>query len=216
MQAFGECGELRVGVHALTTGCFLNHLLEKFHDEYPDIDLIITEGTARSAQIMLREGSLDVAFMVCAQNFPDLASRVIWRDRLVAVVPIKNSLSIHREIKWRQLREEVFLVRNAGTGPQIHDLIIQRSVGRWPIPTIRRVDVERSTLMSMISIGHGISLFAEKNVPPGIDNVAILPVRDEIETVAFSAVWLPRNRSPLLKSFLRMTKGLSQKQGLAN
>lgn len=37
MMARGHEGELRIGVHALTPGCFLDCLLEHFHGKYPGI-----------------------------------------------------------------------------------------------------------------------------------------------------------------------------------
>src|SRR3546814_12045345 len=83
-------GELRIGVHALTPGCFLDRLLEQFHTDHPGIRLHVVEGTARDAQFMIREGRLDVAFMACTHQIPDLNSRVIWRDRLMVALPVKQ------------------------------------------------------------------------------------------------------------------------------
>lgn len=127
MQARGEDGEIRIGVHALTPGCFLDRLLERFHADHPGVHLNITEGTARDAQIMVREGRLDLAFMACTYDIPDLHSRVIWRDRLMAALPVKHLLSAQSDVEWRQLAGETFLVRHGGTGPQVHDLIVARS-----------------------------------------------------------------------------------------
>lgn len=205
MQARGEVGELRIGVHALIAGCFLDRLLERFHAEYPSIHFHITEGTARDAQVMVREGKLDVAFMAGVHNIPDLNSRVAWRDRLLVSLSTRHQLATAPHVEWRQLATETFLVRYSGTGPQVHDLIVARSAGKWLTPTIRRVDVGRSALLSMIAAGHGISLFAEDSAGSSSANVVFLPIRDEDETVAFSAVWSPRNRDPALVKLLSLT-----------
>lgn len=61
MNARGERGELWIGVYALTAGWFLDRLLDRFHETYPDIRLHITEATARDAEIMLRESRFDIA-----------------------------------------------------------------------------------------------------------------------------------------------------------
>jgi len=208
MQAHGEEGELRIGIHALTAGCFLDRLLERFHGKHPGVRLHITEGTARDAQLMVREGKLDIAFMAYAHEIPDLNSRVIWRDRLMVALPPRHSLAGRSEIVWRQLSEETFLVRHGGTGPQVYDLIVARSAGKWQTPAIRRVDVERSTLLSMIAAGYGISLFAEEGTAASTANVASIPVRDEPETIPFSAVWSPRNRDPALMKLLTLATEL--------
>ncbi|WP_334148982.1 LysR family transcriptional regulator [Hyphomicrobium sp.] len=204
MQARGEEGELRIGVHALAAGCFLDCLLERFRGKHPGVHLHITEGTARSTQVMVRDGRLDVAFMAGTHEIPDLNSRVIWRDRLMVALPLKHPLAELPNVEWRQLAEETFLVRRGGTGPQVHDLIVARSAGKWLTPAIQWLDVERSTLMSMIAARHGVSLFVEDSTVGNTANVTFLPVRDEPETIPFSAVWSPRPRDPALLNLLTL------------
>lgn len=204
MQARGEDGELHIGVHALTPGCLLDRLLERFHADHPGVRLHITEGTARDAQFMVREGRLDLAFMACIQEIPDLHSRVIWRDRLMAVLPVKHPLATMPEVEWRLLAEETFLVSQGCTGPQIHDLIVARSVGKWPTPAIRSLDVGPGALLSMIATGHGVSLFVEEGETSSPASIAFLPIRDEPETIPFSAVWSPSNRNPALTKLLAL------------
>lgn len=208
MQARGEAGELRVGVHALTPGCFLDRLLERLHIDHPGIRLQVAEGTARDAQFMIREGRLDVAFMACTHQLPDLNSRVIWRDRLMVALPVKHPLAAQSDVEWRHLADETFLVRHSGTGPQVHDLIVARAAGKWLTPTILRFDVERSTLLSMVAIGHGISLFVEEGATNSSANVAFRPIRDEPETIPFSAVWSPSNRAPALLKLLALATNM--------
>lgn len=204
MQASGEVGEIRIGVHALTAGCLLDRVLERFHREHPSVSLKIAEGTSRDAQIMVREGRIDIAFMAGTHEIPDLNSRVIWRDRLMVGLPALHRLAERQGVEWRQLATETFLVRQGGTGPQVHDLIVARSVGKWLTPTIQRVDVERSTLLSMIAAGHGISLFMEDSTVANTASVVFLPVSDEPETIPFSVVWSPRNRDAALLKLLTL------------
>ncbi|MCJ2876643.1 LysR family transcriptional regulator [Rhizobium pusense] len=210
MQARGEEGKLSIGVHAVTPGCFIDRLLERFHGKHPRIHLNISEGTARDAQLMVREGKLDVAFMACTHDLPDLNSRLIWRDRLMVGLPPRHPLATEKDVEWRQLAEETFLVRNCGTGPQVHDLIVTRSAGKWRIPTIERLNIERSTLMSMIAVGHGISLFVNEGSVASAANVTFLPIRDEPEAIPFSAVWSPRNRDPGLFNLLTLATNMSR------
>jgi len=206
MQARGEAGVLRIGVHALTPDCFLNRLLGRFRSTRPGVRMHITESTAREALLMVRESRLDLAFMACTPEIPDLQSRVIWRDRLTAALPVGHPLTAYPNVEWRQLLAETFLVRHSGTGPQVHDLIVLRSAGKWPVPTILRYDVGRSALLSMIAAGHGISLFVEEAAAKAITNVTFLPISDEPETIPFSAIWSPRNRDPALLDLLTLAR----------
>jgi DNA-binding transcriptional LysR family regulator len=210
MMARGEEGELRIGVHALISGGFLDRLLELFHQRNPGVCLHITEGTARDTQVMVREAGLDLAFMAGECRAPDLHSRVLWRDALMAAFSDTHPLAAKTHIQWNDLFGETFIVREGGTGPQVHDLIVVRFAGEWQIPTIRQFNVGRDALLSMIAHGFGISLLARENeatVPPGVVFRSIL---DEPETIAFSAVWSPHNRNPALRTLLDLAGKLGR------
>lgn len=210
MQPLGEEGELRIGVHALMSGCFLDNLFKQFHAQNPSVRLRITEGTARETQIMLREGRLDLTFMACTYELPDLNSRVIWHDRLMVGLPTTHPLAKQRDVEWRQLAQETFLVRNSGTGPQVHGMIVARSAGKWPVPAILCFEIGRTALLSMIAAGHGISLFVNEEATTATANVAFLPIQDEPEMVPFSAVWSPRNHDPAILSLLNLASKVSR------
>lgn len=197
-------GELLIGVHALIAGCFLDNLLRQFHINHPSIRLNLAECTALDAQLMVREGRLDLAFMACTHEISDLNSRVIWSDRLMVALPVRHPLTRKTDVAWRELADEIFLVRQNGPGPQIYDLIVARSAGKWAIPTILRLQVGRDTLLSMIAAWHGISLLVADLVVPSTANVEFLPVRDEPEAIPFSIVWSPRNRDPALSNLLAL------------
>lgn len=215
MRARGEEGELRIGVHALLSGCFLDRLLKRFHGEYPNVRLHVAEGTARESQIMVREDNLDVAFMACTHEIPDLNSRVIWRDRLMVAVATTHPFAASENVEWRDLAGETFLVRQCGTGPQVNDLIVVRSAGKWPVPTILRHDVGHAALLAMIAAGHGISLFVAESSLAATTNVTFLPIRDEPETVAFSAVWPPGNHNPALTNLLTLATDMARSRPTA-
>lgn len=210
MRAGGVEGELRIGVHALLSGCFLDRLLKRFHGEYPAVRLHVAEGTARESQIMVREDNLDVAFMACTHEIADLNSRVIWRDRLMVAVPTTHPFAASENVEWRDLAGEKFLVRQCGTGPQVNDLIVVRSAGKWPVPTILRHDVGHDALLAMVAAGLGISLFVEESALASTAHVRFLSIRDEPETVAFSAVWPPHNKNPALSNFLTLATDMGR------
>ena len=212
MQGRGEDGELRIGLHALTPGCCLDRLLERFHADHPGVGLHITEGTARDAQLMVRESRLDLAFMARTHEIPDLNSRVIWRDRLMVALPAGHALTAMQDVEWRQLAGETFLVRHGGTGPQVHDHIRLRLAGRWPPATVHRFDVERGTLLSMVGQGFGITIVGEATSLLPISDVVFLPFADEPEPISFSAIWSPFNRNAAIRNMLALARELARRR----
>lgn len=210
MRACGKEGELRIGVHALVPGGFLDRLLRQFHAAHSLVHLDVCEGTARESQIMVRDGRLDIAFMACIHDVPDLNSRVIWRDQLRVALAATHPLAADENVCWKQLLEETFLVRQEGVGPQLIDLILLRAISTEASPIIRRLGLSHGALISMIAAGHGISICAEEECEIAPVGVAFLPITDEPEPTPYSVVWSPSNRCPLLKELLALAAAMGR------
>lgn len=210
MEARGEYGRLRVGIHALVPGSFLANLLERYRRQYPGIEVEIAEGTARDSVMRLRANRLDLTFAAGSPEFPDCHSRKIWSERLLAVLPAHHPLANGVGVTWADLAGDTFIVRQGGTGPQVHDHIVTRLAGNSPDLSILRFDVERGTLLSMIAQGYGVTIADETTTLLHAPGVTFLPILDEPEPLAFSAVWSPHNRSPALRSLLDLAGEMSR------
>ncbi|UPG72922.1 LysR substrate-binding domain-containing protein [Roseomonas gilardii subsp. gilardii] len=209
MAASGECGRLRIGIHALIPRSFLAELIEQYREVHPGIEVEITEGTARDAVMKLRANRLDVAFVAGAPELPDCHTRPIWTEPLVAALPERHPLAAEPAITWADLAGDTFLVRYGGTGPQVHDHILLRLAGRWPAPSIQRFDVGRGTLLSMVGQGFGITIVGAATSLLPTTGIVFLPFADEPEPIPFSAVWLPCNRNATLRNMLALARRMS-------
>lgn len=210
MAASGECGRLRLGVHALIPGSFLAELIERYHAEHPGIEVEITEGTARDAVMQLRANRLDIVFVVGTPELPDCHSRRMWTEQLVAVLPERHQLAGKASVTWADLAGETFLVRYGGTGPQVHDHIVLRLAGRWPASSVQRFDVGRGTLLSMVGQGFGITIVGAATSLLPTSGVVFVPFADEPEPVPFSAVWSPFNQGAAVRNMLDLASEMGR------
>ncbi|MFK0209489.1 LysR family transcriptional regulator [Agrobacterium sp. NPDC090283] len=204
MAASGERGRLRIGVHGLIAGSFLNNLLADYRKEYPYIVVEMVEATARDSIAQLRMNRIDVAFVVGVFDLPDCHSKSIWTEPLVVAISACHQLADQSGVTWADLASEQFLVRHGGTGPQVHDHIVLRLAGRWLQPAIQRFEVERGTLLSMVAQGFGITLLGAASGLFPTPGIVLLPITDEPEPVVFSAVWSPHNRSAALRNLFSL------------
>lgn len=209
MAASGECGRLRIGIHALVPQSFLAELLGRYRENHPSIEVEIIEAMARDAVMQLRADRLDIAIVVGAPDLPDCHSRRIWSEPLVSALPDRHLLARRSAVTWADLAGETFLVRHGGTGPQVYDHIIRRLAGRWPASSILRVDVGRGTLLSMVAQGFGITIVGAATSLLPMSGIVFPPIADEPEPVAFSAVWSPSNRSATLRNLLDLASNMS-------
>lgn len=204
MEARGDCSRLRIGVHGIFPGNFLDKLLAIYRARYPEIFVEIVEEPTRDIIKYLRAHNIDLAFLVGTFNLPDFHSRPIWTEELIAAVPAHHFLAEQSKLTWSDLANETFLVRQGGTGPQVLEHILHSLVGNWPPPTIQRVQVERCTLLSMVAQGFGITLMgAAIKMYPTI-GVTFLSIEDEPKPIVFSAVWSPKYRSTACRNLLSL------------
>lgn len=210
MVGSGESGRLRIGIHALIPGGFLDQLLSRYREDHTSIAIDITEGTARETMMQLRADRLDIVFVAGSPEPPDFHARRIWAEPLVAALPDHHPLSGNSAVTWPDLAGETFLVRHGSTGPQAYDHILLRFAGNWPAPTIQRLDVGRSTLLSMVAQGFGVTIVGAATALMPASGVTFLPFSDEPELVPFSAVWSPFNRSAALHNLLDLASALER------
>ncbi|QOG06366.1 LysR family transcriptional regulator [Aureimonas sp. OT7] len=209
MAASGECGRLRIGIHAMIPGSYLAELIGQYREDHPGIEVEIAEGTARDAVMQLRADRLDVAFVAGRPDLPDCHSRCIWTEPLLAALPERHPLAGRSAVTWADLAGETFLVRHGGTGPQVHDHIVLRLIGRWPALSILRFDVGRGTLLSMIGKGFGITIVGAATSLLPTSGLVFLPVADEPEPIPFSAVWSPSSQNAALNNLLGLARKIT-------
>lgn len=210
MTAAGECGRLRIGIHGLIAGSFLDTLLNGYRTSHPGIAIEMTEATTREAVMQVRACKIDVAFVVGAFELPDCHSRPIWTEALMAALPVDHRLADQPGVTWDDLAAEQFLVRHGGTGPQVQDHIVLRLAGRWSPPAIRRFEVERGTLLSMVAQGFGVTLVGEASGLFPTAGVVLQPITDEPGPIVFSAIWSPHNHSAALRNLFALTGEMSR------
>lgn len=211
MVSRGECGRLRVGVHALIPGSFLAALIERYRAQQPGIVVEISEGTARDSVMLLRANKLDLTFVAGTPRFPDCHARPVWTERFLAALPSHHPLADKMGVAWADLVDDTFIVRRSGTGPQVQDHIMKRLAGDSPSLSILRFAVEHVTLLSMIAQGYGITIASEATELIHSPGVSFLPIIDEPESLPFSVIWSPHNHSPALKSILDLAKQMSRR-----
>jgi len=111
MAASGECGRLRIGVHALIPGSFLAELIARYRADHPHVEVEVAEGTARDALMQLRADRLDIVFVAGTPELPDCHARRIWTEPLLAALPERHPLAGQSAVTWADLAGETFLVR---------------------------------------------------------------------------------------------------------
>lgn len=212
--ASGTVGRLAIGLHGSIATGFLADLRRRYSAAYPAIEQSIIEGPSSHTLAMIREGKLDVAFIINVADVPDCHSRHLWSEALVIALPAGHPLAALESLARADIVTENFLVRSGGAGPQVFEHIVRRVAEHGRSPRLQRRDVGRDTLMHMVAAGEGITLTHEAGSHMPFPGVVFRPIDDEKEHARFSAVWSPQNGSPALRNLLDLATHMSRMDGL--
>lgn len=202
----GKAGRIRIAVPTPISAGFLSELLYSYRRGWPDIEIEFFDCRAREAISRVREGRLDVAFVAAVTEVPDCHSRPLWAEPLFIAVAQSDPRAHKNGLSWSDLRDDLFLVRYEGTGPQAHEHIARRFGERGLQAKVQRCDVDRCTLLSMVGADYGVTLVSEATSKIVVAGVAFVPIVDEPEPISFGAVWSPHNGGNALRGLLDLAR----------
>ncbi|MGI8648097.1 MAG: LysR family transcriptional regulator [Acidimicrobiales bacterium] len=202
-------GELVIG--ALETLCAtqIPPVLTNYRNRCPQVRVTVRQANRGELYNAVRRGELDLCFTFgAAPADPVLSSEILAVQRLLIVAPIGHRLTKLDHVTVRDLREEPFLVTEAGCG--FRDMF-DRSLGLLGAdgPRIEAEVNSIAALCTCVASGMGCALLPESAVESHLDRgtVAALRLEDlEYETTV-TATWLRRwEHKPSVVTFLNTAR----------
>jgi DNA-binding transcriptional LysR family regulator len=167
-------GKLRLGsILSLCPGV-LAGVLTSFQRQYPDIEVVLFEGTALEVYEWVSSGVIDVGFALHPTIHPakGMESTLITTDELCVLVPPGHRLHARGVVTPAELRGEDFIMAKAGCALQMMELA-GLEVGRGG-PHIRYQASDSATILAMVREGIGITLQPRMMFPKKLDGVVAL------------------------------------------
>jgi LysR family transcriptional regulator for metE and metH len=159
-------GVLRLCTQCNTGYYWLPPLLEIFHRSYPGVDVqIVVAATDRPIEALL-EGQIDLAFITDRTEDDRLATRTVFRDELVAVVPPSHRLARRTWIEAGDLAGAHLLLYNLDRRSSDVYRYLLTPAGVEPA-RVSRVPLTEA-ILELIKAGHGISVMARWAIEPAI------------------------------------------------
>lgn len=164
--ARGELGELNIGFNA--SAPFVPLIAKAIHDfrqNFPDVNLVLTELAGRPQPTALVDHALDICFMRSHRR-PEVCSVIevepVLRERMFVAMHPGHPLADQREVSLSDLADQEMLIYMRESGPTAFTeelLEILRRAGVQPriAHTVREV----STLFGLAAAGMGITVLAE-------------------------------------------------------
>ncbi|GHO98785.1 putative HTH-type transcriptional regulator YvbU [Reticulibacter mediterranei] len=190
-------GNLRLGSIPLVSSPLLAGVLAHFHQQYPDIDVVLFEGSFHEVEEWLDSNVIDIGFL----HHPTKGMESIYlaNDTLHVFVANEHRLHTYASVMADDLREESLIMPRTGCDlPEIFD----QKHGKHN-PSIRYRVSEGTTILAMVREGLGITIMPRKMLPDKLEGITSIPL-DPPQTLQIGlAVRSIASASPAARLFVQ-------------
>ena len=210
-----ESSRLQVGFPEYANHTPVAEILRIFQKRYPSVGLEQHEWflLQHTLQLVarLRDGALDVGFLLLPVDDDTLAHEHVLRIEIVAAIPEDHPLAAEGEVPLRALANERLILFSRRFHPMHYDHIVEccREAGFNPDIVQKNEPQVYSgpTTYRMVASGAGIGIVVPPLVitsrPPG---VVFRPLREPTPTLDLVAAWRRDDRSANLQAFLEVIR----------
>jgi DNA-binding transcriptional LysR family regulator len=163
-------GNLRLGSIPPVASPLLAGVLANFHQHYPDIDVVLFEGSFQEVEEWLGSNVIDVGFV--HHPTKGIESTYLATDELHVFVANEHRLHRRTSVTINDLRDESWIARPSGCDlPAIFE-----HLGEKHRPPIRFQASEGSTILAMVREGLGITILPRKLLPDKLEGITAIPL----------------------------------------
>ncbi|MBM9464263.1 LysR family transcriptional regulator [Aeromicrobium sp. YIM 150415] len=174
----GRVGSIRVGYAEPAAFDVLPHVLGRFREAYPRVDLELHEMHSHEAVRQLEQRTIDVAYLRPPIDSLQVALTMLHPDPLMAVVP-QFFEHAETEILLSELRDQPFVTYAPGMGAGISSSTLQACAAAGFSPRINHTATSTPMLMSLVAGGGGVALVSHQFSQIPYLGVRFIGLRDD-------------------------------------
>ena len=179
--------------------------MRAFRAGSPDVELDAWAITTLEQTAELRGGRLDAGLLRLPISEPSLATQVVSRDPLLAVLPANHRLTAETTIPLAALADEPFILYKRVEGPTVQDTIVGYCMAAGFSPRIVQEAIDVQTILALVAADLGVSLLIAPTPPTG-GSVAFRALVDDLPPWNMALAWSRDNQSPALARFLEVAR----------
>ena len=194
-------GTLTVGVIPTVTTIDVPAALGEFHRSHPEVRISLRGGGSDTFIAAISAGQMDVAVLGLPDSSPPtgVSTRVLARERLVAVVSTGHPLAGRRRLRLDDLADDVFVDFPEGTpGRMQSDLAFQAAGLRRDVAFEA---MSTDLILDLVRQGLVMAMLSPAVIPSGAADLRTIPVTAGPTRVEYLA-WSSFNPSPAAQAFL--------------
>lgn len=202
-------GTVRIGFSGAFNHLTLPALARSVRRELPDIDLqLVSRVRTGDGIVKLRNGTLDIAFVGLPIAAEEIASRLIARTRLGAVLPIDHPLADAESISARQLADDGFLSMPVDGSSAMAEALLRCCIAAGFRPRITQEITDPYIMLTFVAAGLGVTIVAEDLASIMPLGARWVPLNDEPQYMLHGIAWMADEQTAALTAVLRLAEDI--------
>lgn len=202
----GQTGRLRIGFTSLVIYDLLPLILQEFHAQFQEVELVLRELTTSQQEQALRDSLIDVGFAHPPLEDDTLSYKCIHKQTLVVALPSTHSLAQPEQISVRSLLNEPLIVFPRYLAPGLYDRIMSLFEQENCQPNITQLAIQMQTIIALVSARMGVAI-----TPSSLQNlqrpgVTYRPIVEQVPVIETAVIWQQNSLTPILENFLEFTQ----------
>jgi len=215
--ARAEAGQIPLGMVPGPESKVFSRAVPILLRNYPDIQIILRSLTSPEQIVALQNKEINVGFLRGPIDDEEIASEVIMREKVVAVLPASHELAKMQRVSVTKLADLPLIQISRAIAPAVHDAadVIAKQAGTQ-FKTLLETE-NLLTSLNAVASGLGFSLFAEyveQILPKGV--VARALDLDPVPELELLVAYRKDDRLPALGFFLSVLRESVQMDGDLN
>lgn len=168
-----ERGTIHVGFPSSMATYILPTAISAFKDKYPHVKFSLNQNSYYRLSDAVAKGDINIALLApVPTDQKNIQGRILFTERMVALLPINHRLSHASSLNLDQLREESFIL--FPTGFILRDLIVKacQQFGFQPHVSFEGKDIDG--IKGLVSAGLGISLVPEITLVDNLPRATVM------------------------------------------
>ena len=198
-----KTGTLRIGSFgASSSNVLIPLILKQFAQQYPDVEVLVMEGTDKDVVQWIDERKVDLGFVVLPETRFD--SFALLEDIFVALLPNDLEITQKPAVQLQELLDHPFIMTSAGSQNHVMELFKAAQL----TPQIKYNLSQILSILNMVNQRAGVSIVADLALDTNIlslyPNVVKRPLSPNIKRSIGLAVKNKQQMSPTAKAFVEL------------
>ncbi|WP_285489671.1 LysR family transcriptional regulator [Amycolatopsis taiwanensis] len=199
----GEAGTVALGFTAASAPAALGPMLARMRTQLPQVDLVLHEMVTADQLDALSGGNLDLGLVRPPVTRPELSSREVRREPLVAALPAQHRLAQRDSLQVADLDGEDVVMWSPTESRYFHELLVGLFRDAGIAVRYSQHLTQVHSILALVEVGVGLGLVPEAAARARFTGVTFRPlITPDPEPVRLHAVWRTTNANPALRAML--------------